>query len=73
MLHSQCQTKCDRDKMETNVRGFNLNEATCAMDCDRPDMTINPTPSGRFLNESKVLLSHPDRQAAPWAWTLCLH
>ncbi|KAK3148100.1 hypothetical protein QOZ80_3BG0290730 [Eleusine coracana subsp. coracana] len=59
-------TKCDRDKVETNVRGFNLNEATCAMDCDREDMTPNPTPGDRFLNESKVLPSPPNRQAAPW-------
>ncbi|TVU48065.1 hypothetical protein EJB05_07687, partial [Eragrostis curvula] len=51
--------KSDRDKMETNVRGFNLNEATCAMDCDRADATLNPTFGDRLLNES-------NRQAASW-------
>jgi transcription initiation factor TFIIB len=58
-------TKCDHDKMDTNVRGFNLNEATCTVDCDKAD-TTNPVPSGRFLNESKVLPSPSNRQVAPW-------
>uniref|UniRef100_A0A0A8YLJ3 Uncharacterized protein n=1 Tax=Arundo donax TaxID=35708 RepID=A0A0A8YLJ3_ARUDO len=56
----------DHDKVETIVRGFNLNEATCAMDSDRADMTLKPTFGDRLLNESKVIPSPPNRQSAPW-------
>uniref|UniRef100_A0A0A9D708 Uncharacterized protein n=1 Tax=Arundo donax TaxID=35708 RepID=A0A0A9D708_ARUDO len=59
--------KSDRDKMETNVRGFNLNEATCAMDSDRADISsMQPTFGDRLLNEPEVLSSPPNRQPAPW-------
>ncbi|XP_062210220.1 plant-specific TFIIB-related protein 1-like [Phragmites australis] len=58
--------KSDRDKMETSVRGFNLNEATCPMDCDRADITLKPTFNDRFVNESKVIPSPPSRQPVPW-------
>ncbi|KAL6867667.1 hypothetical protein ACP4OV_015691 [Aristida adscensionis] len=56
----------DCDKTETNVRGFNLNEATCAMDSDRSDITMKPPFGDRLLNESKVLPSPPNRQPVPW-------
>jgi len=28
--------------METSVRGFNLNEVSCAMDSDRTDIAVKP-------------------------------
>ncbi|KAL6648640.1 hypothetical protein ACP70R_012864 [Stipagrostis hirtigluma subsp. patula] len=58
----------DRNKSETSVRGFNLNEATCAMDSDRADITMKPTFDDRLLNESKVLPSS-NRQPVPWHHT----
>ncbi|XP_062216519.1 plant-specific TFIIB-related protein 1-like [Phragmites australis] len=59
-------SKCDRDKMEASVHGFNLNEATCAVDSDRADITLKPTVGDRLLSESKVLPSPPNRQPTPW-------
>ncbi|BAF11181.1 Os03g0196900, partial [Oryza sativa Japonica Group] len=57
--------KLDHDKTETSVRGINLNEASCTMDTDRPDMPVKSPFAERWLNESKVIPS-PSRQPAPW-------
>ncbi|RLN19788.1 uncharacterized protein C2845_PM02G34510 [Panicum miliaceum] len=57
--------KSDRDKTETSVRGFNLNEVSCAMDSDRADTTVKPNFGDRSLNESNMLPS-PNRQPLPW-------
>jgi len=34
--------KSDRDKTETSVHGFNLNEVLCAMDSNRIDIVVKP-------------------------------
>uniref|UniRef100_A0A0E0CWN1 ditrans,polycis-polyprenyl diphosphate synthase [(2E,6E)-farnesyldiphosphate specific] n=1 Tax=Oryza meridionalis TaxID=40149 RepID=A0A0E0CWN1_9ORYZ len=57
--------KLDHDKTETSVRGINLNEASCTVDTDRPDMPVKSPFAERWLNESKVIPS-PSRQPAPW-------
>jgi transcription initiation factor TFIIB len=62
---SSTSPKSDRDKTETSVRGFNLNEVSCAMDSDRADTTVKPNFSDRSLNESNMLPS-PNRQPLPW-------
>lgn len=56
--------KSDRDKTETSVRGFNLNES-CAMDSDRADIQVKPNFSDRSANESNML-PPPNRQPLPW-------
>jgi len=57
--------KSDCDKTETSVRGFNLNEVSCAMDSDRTDITVKPAFGDRLSNESNVIQS-PNRQPLPW-------
>lgn len=58
--------KLDRDKMETGIRGFNLNEASCPMDSDKADITVKPGFADRWLTEPKVHPSSPSRQPVPW-------
>ena len=52
--------------METSIRGFNLNEASCTMDSEKADITMKPTFADHWLTESKVLPSPPNRQPVPW-------
>lgn len=57
--------KSDRDKTETSLRGFNLNEVSCAMDSDRTDITVKPTFGDRLSNDPNANPS-PNRQPLPW-------
>ncbi|XBH57643.1 hypothetical protein VPH35_079213 [Triticum aestivum] len=58
--------KLDRDNVETNIRGFNLNEESCPMDCEKPDVSMKPPFADRWPTEPKVLPSPPNRQPLPW-------
>ncbi|KAF8718057.1 hypothetical protein HU200_025531 [Digitaria exilis] len=57
--------KSDRDKTETSVRGFNLNES-CPMDSDRADITVKPNFSDRSTNESNMQPPPNRQQPLPW-------
>jgi transcription initiation factor TFIIB len=58
--------KSDRDKTETSIRGFNLNEESCPMDSEKADVTMKPHFADRWSTEPNVLPSPPTRQPAAW-------
>ncbi|KAJ1264951.1 hypothetical protein BS78_08G040000 [Paspalum vaginatum] len=65
---STTSPKSDCDRTQTSVRGFNLNEVSCAVDSDRADIAAKPALGDhRLLNESNAL---PSLNRQPSSWQL---